>query len=90
MSRWYLDTSAALKLLVEEAESAVLARTIDEEQPDLVACLRLETELRRACRRIPGLTQARVTELLQGVDLFELPASLFQEAGLGLVPLSPT
>ena len=59
MSRWYLDTSAALKLLVEEAESAVLARTIDEEQPDLVACLRLETELRRACRRIPGLTQAR-------------------------------
>jgi uncharacterized protein len=82
MSRWYLDTSAALKLLVEEAESAALAGRIDEEQPDLVACLLLETELRRVSTRTHGLTQAMVTGFLEGVDLFELPASLFQQAGL--------
>jgi uncharacterized protein len=91
MSRWYLDTSAALKLLVEEAESAALAGRIDEEQPDLVACLLLETELRRVSTRTHGLTQAMVTGFLEGVDLFELPASLFQQAGLlpgpGLRPL---
>lgn len=82
MSRWYLDTSAALKLLVEEAESAALAQRIDAEHPDLVACLLLETELRRVSTRTPALTQAVVTEFLEGVDLYELPASLFQEAGL--------
>lgn len=82
MNRWYLDTSAALKLLVEEAESAALAHTIDQEQPDLVACLLLETELRRVVHRIPQLQQSMVTAFLEGIDLYELPTSLFQEAGL--------
>lgn len=82
MSRWYLDTSAALKLLVEEDESASLAQRIDEDQPDLVACLLLETELRRVAHRIPQLEQSMVTAFLDGIDLYELPASLFQEAGL--------
>lgn len=35
--RWYLDTSAALKLLVDEAESEALAERIDEAEPGLVA-----------------------------------------------------
>ena len=82
MTRWYLDTSAALKLLVEEAESESLARSIDSEQPDLVACWLLETELRRAAQREPDIGQEKVTELLQGVDIYAMPASLFREAGL--------
>ena len=82
MSRWYLDTSAAMKLMVEEAESNALAAAIDAEQPDLVACLLLETELRRAAHRDGGLTQERVTGFLGGVGLYELPVSIFQEAGL--------
>lgn len=79
---WYLDTSAALKLLVDEPESEALARTLDSRQPRPVASLLLETELRRASQRIPELTQAMVTELLRSIDLYELPPSIFREAGL--------
>ncbi|WP_336853526.1 type II toxin-antitoxin system VapC family toxin [Sinomonas albida] len=82
MSRWYLDTSAALKLLVEEAESAALAAAIDTEEPDLVACFLLETELRRTVHRDTGISQSDVSSFLDGVGLYELPVSLFQEAGL--------
>lgn len=82
MSRWYLDTSAALKLLVEEDESDALARAIDGASPDLVACWLLDTELRRAAQRETALTQESVTGFLDGVDLYEVPASLFREAGL--------
>lgn len=81
-SRWYLDTSAALKLLVEEAESTALALAIDRQQPDLVACWLLDTELRRAVQREEVLTQDVVTGLLDGVALYEAPPSLFREAGL--------
>lgn len=82
MSRWYLDASAALKLVVEEPESAALAQLLDANVSDLVACLLLETEMRRAAQRVPALTQQMVSELLESVSLYELPASLFQEAGL--------
>lgn len=82
MSRWYLDTSAALKLLIEEAQSAPLAESIDHERPDLVACLLLETELRRCAHRIDELTQEAVSEFLTGIDLYEVPPPLFTEAGL--------
>lgn len=82
MSLWYLDTSAALKLMVEEPESEALARSIDGEQPELVACWLLETELRRASQRSESLTQQIVSEFLEGVGLYEVPSSLFREAGL--------
>lgn len=82
MSLWYLDTSAALKLLVEEDESEALARAIDGASPDLVGCWLLDTELRRAAQRDTALTQEGVSDFLDGVDLYEVPASLFREAGL--------
>jgi uncharacterized protein len=82
LSRWYLDTSAALKLVVEESESDALARAVDAERPDLVACWLLDTELRRAAHRIEALTHEVVTALLEGVDLYDVPASMFREAGL--------
>lgn len=82
MSLWYLDTSAALKLVVEESESDALAQDIDREQPDLVACWLLETEMRRAAQREEHLTQQIVSEFLEGVGLYEVPSSLFREAGV--------
>ena len=82
MTRWYLDTSAALKLIVEEPESAALARMIDGEQPDLVAVWLLETELRRVAHRLDGPEMDMVTQFLTGVSLYEMPGSLFREAGL--------
>lgn len=82
MSRCYLDTSAAVKLIVQEAESDALAAELRSNEPDLVACLLLETELRRLVAREAVLTQKAVTDLLRGVDLHELPPPLFAEAGL--------
>jgi predicted nucleic acid-binding protein len=82
LSLWYLDASAALKLVVQESESDALAQGIDREQPDLVACWLLETELRRAAQREEALTQQIVSEFLEGVGLYEVPSSLFREAGV--------
>ena len=48
MSTWYLDTPAALKLILEEAESAALIEAINAERPTLAASYLLETELRRS------------------------------------------
>ncbi|GAA4386003.1 type II toxin-antitoxin system VapC family toxin [Tsukamurella soli] len=82
MSRWYLDTSAAAKLLRTEVESAALARELDTMGPELVACYLLETEMRRIVGREAGVTHAAVTAVIDGVDLYEVPPSLFREAGL--------
>lgn len=81
MSRFYLDTSAAAKLLVEEAESVALAAWADGTDVELVATHLLETELRRFASRL-SLPQADVSAILERVDLHDLPPSLYREAGL--------
>ena len=82
MSTCYLDTSAALKLVIDEPESAALVELLRSRQPTLVACLLLETELRRVATREASLSQLAISELLSAVDLYELPPPLFAEAGL--------
>ena len=79
----YLDTSAAAKLLVDEAESAGLAAYLDEvgRELGLVSSALLETELRRLAVRLE-LDQSAVSDLLARVDLVDPPRSLFHEAGL--------
>jgi len=79
----YLDTSAAAKLLVDEAESEALAAYLDGigGDEDLVSSALLETELRRLAVRLE-LDQSVVTDLLARVDLVDPPRSLFHEAGL--------
>lgn len=81
MTRCYLDTSAAARLLVTERESVALADWLD--QPDLrpMATLLLETELRRLAVRL-DLSQQAVTGVLEGVELYALPDTAFREAGL--------
>ncbi|NYI71916.1 hypothetical protein GGQ54_002476 [Naumannella cuiyingiana] len=81
MSRFYLDTSAAAKLLVEEAESASLAAWADGEDRNLLATHLLETELRRFAAR-HELPQGDVSAILARVDLHDLPPSIYREAGL--------
>jgi len=80
--RWYLDTSAALKLVVAEAETAALAAAIESERPDLVASILLETEMRRAAARAEGLTQGVVSQVLDGISLFEMARSTYWAAGM--------
>ena len=80
--RWYLDTSAAIKLLVDERESADLAEYVDAAQQELVSALLLETELRRAVCRHELLTQEAVSAFLATLTLYDMPPSLYMEAGL--------
>jgi predicted nucleic acid-binding protein len=82
VSQWYVDSSAAMKLVVDEPESAALAEVLDAEVPDLVGTWLLETEMRRAAHRIDSLAQEMVSEILRAVGIYEMPASLFREAGL--------
>lgn len=82
MSVWYVDTSAALKLLVEEAESSALVDAVADQAPTLVSCLLLETELRRAVQRQAALSQVAVAELLTRVNLYEIAPAWFTAAGL--------
>ncbi|MDO5092907.1 MAG: type II toxin-antitoxin system VapC family toxin [Propionibacteriaceae bacterium] len=80
--RWYLDTSAALKLLLEEEETTAMVAAVEEGEAELAGSVLLETELRRAAWRHEALQQSAVTALLEGIALFDMPASLFTQAGL--------
>lgn len=80
----YVETSAAAKLLVDEPESASLARYLDELAGDgvpLASSVLLETELRRLAVR-HALNQADVSDLLDRFDLAEPDRAVFVEAGL--------
>ncbi len=81
MSRWYVDSSAALKIVLDEAESAALASAIDDADPQLVACWLLETEMLRAVPRHPDLTYEQVKEALEFINIVKTPRSTFQSAG---------
>lgn len=82
MTTWYLDTSAALKLILREAESEALIAAIATARPTLAASFLLETELRRAVHRVPELAQPLVTSLLDRVDLYEMSSGILRQAGL--------
>lgn len=79
----YLDTSAAAKLLVDEADSEAVAAYLDDvaERETVVSSALLETELRRLVVR-EDLPQEAVTQLLQRVDIVAPSRSLFHQAGL--------
>lgn len=79
--RYYVDTSAAGKLLLQEAESDAMAEWADQDGIELVSSFLLETELRRIAVRAK-LPQEAVTQLLDRIALDDLPPSLFREAGL--------
>jgi len=81
MTSVYIDTSAAVKLLVEEAESAALVQYLDQPDVEIVACLLLETELRRFAVR-HDIPQPDVTAILDTTSLYEMPRSLYYEAGI--------
>lgn len=82
--RWYLDTSAAAKLLVEEAESDALAGFLDRaaDAGDTLGSSRLlETELRRLAIRC-AIAQEHVTLVLERLDLLVPDDEVFRTAGL--------
>ncbi|GAA1939362.1 type II toxin-antitoxin system VapC family toxin [Microbacterium aoyamense] len=80
----YVDSSAAVKLMAEEKESDALAHALEqaaETGTAIRSAALLETELRRAANRL-SLSQEAVTVILEGIDLVDMPRSVFAEAGL--------
>ena len=78
----YLDTSAAMKLLVEETESEALLRELTASRRRVAASWLLHTELHCAAGRNPALlaTEA-ITTLLDAVDLVDVARGDLLAAG---------
>ena len=73
MSLAYLDTSAAIKLIIEEAESATLAETLSSSSHALVSSWLLHTELHCAAGRHPqDVDLDSVRAVLDTVNLVDL------------------
>lgn len=80
----YVDTSAAVKLLVDEPESSALAAWLDAQVASgrvIISSLLLETELRRFVERV-GISQVAATDVLDRLDLVEPDRAMFHEAGV--------
>ena len=45
MKRWYLDTSAAMKLIKRESESTALTERLRADRPDLISALQAAFQL---------------------------------------------
>jgi predicted nucleic acid-binding protein len=84
----YVDTSAAMKLLVEEKESAMLADHLQRRSEDgdtLVASLLLHTELHCAANRRPEhIEHEPVSEVLSAIALVDI-----ESGDLTTAPLLP-
>ncbi|HEY3605519.1 MAG TPA: type II toxin-antitoxin system VapC family toxin [Sporichthyaceae bacterium] len=81
--RHYLETSAAAKLLVAEAETSALKAHLDglPASDERMSSTLTETELRRMAVRL-GLDQGLATDVLARFDLVDVPRAAFREAGI--------
>lgn len=82
--RWYVDASAAAKLLIDESESDALVEFLEcaVAAGDAVgSSLLLETELRRLGIRL-AVPQEHVTLVLERLDLLLPDDEVFRTAGL--------
>ena len=79
---WYLDTSAAMKLIAQEKESDALDEAIVTESPALFSSTLLETELRRARRFLPEIGANDIEDLIDAISIFEFDRSIFRVAGM--------
>lgn len=73
----YLDTSAAMKLVVEEAESIHLEQALDALEPDVVllSSWLLHTELHCAAIRRSGIEERAINGVLDPLVLLDLERS---------------
>ena len=79
-SVWYLDTTAFVKQLRRERESAALRKWLDRDQ-EVVSSDLLRTEARRTESGAPQELRLRCEELLDAITLIRLTPELFDAAG---------
>lgn len=77
----YLDSSALVKLIVAEAESAALRRELRGE-PERASCGLARVEVVRAVRPHGAAAVARVRQVLRTLDLVQLDDDLLDAAAL--------
>jgi uncharacterized protein len=82
---YYLDTSAAVKLVVAEVHTAALTAWVADHEADLVSSDLLRTELLRATRRGAPHAMTRARAVLDAITLLTVPTSTFERAA-GLHP----
>ncbi|QPE04993.1 type II toxin-antitoxin system VapC family toxin [Microbacterium schleiferi] len=82
MTVTYLDTSAAMKLLIDEAESDALVRELTTTARDVVASWLLHTELHCAAGRNPSLIEIdAIATVLDAVTLIDVTRGDLLSAG---------
>ncbi len=77
----YLDTSALVKIVAKEPESAALRSWLLGEDRILVTSDLARTELMRAVRRTDPSLAPRARRLLDGLIIMTLPTSVYDAAG---------
>lgn len=82
----YVDTSAAVKLLVRESETSALRHWLREGERDLVSSDLLRTELSRVALRLGDATN-RADAILAGIIVLPVTTTTFEAAGT-LTPAS--
>ena len=78
---WYADTSAVVKLVVAEPESAALRAWLLEPGRELVACDLVRTELFRVVRRVAPEVMVQARRVLETITLVQVSTSMFEVAG---------
>ena len=80
MTAYYLDSSAAVKLVVAEPGSAELLAWIRREDPDFVSSELMRAEVLRACRRYSPDAIAAARDMLDAVTLIAIGREIVASA----------
>lgn len=78
---YYLDTSAAVKLVVEEAGSTALRRWLQAAEVPIVSSDLMRTELMRATRRGAPDRMVQARAVLDSLVLLTVSTAVFERAG---------
>ena len=77
---FYLDTSAAVKLVVAERGTTALLHWVSERQDRIVSSDLLRTELQRATRRGAPQHMGRARSVLESITVMTMVRSTFERA----------
>jgi len=77
---FYLDTSAAVKLVVAERGSRALERWVETHADAVVSSDQLRTELLRATRRGAPDRMLRARAVLDSITILAMPVATFERA----------
>lgn len=78
---WYIDSSAIVKLVAREPESAALRRFLKRRRP-LVASALVRTEVSRAVLTLGDVFLRRANDVLSRIELVRINSQVLSDAGV--------